>query len=407
MYKRRRGSSVGPVRRVRARPSSARRLFQPPFYPSQRRLRYSLPKSRRRIFRGRTSRRRKFRGRRRFRSRRRRFGRRSKNSITAKVINALQPWQTYSAEYGQEHTVQASGSDASCFYFTCELSDTSAGTTKNNVTTLELDDYRHLGPMFIQGWLGSVANSFNNAVGASTNNYTSNKSKMLVKGYQMSRIRNQSNEPVRITCYYLRPRHDINYNVGSAGITNLYNIMVSGFLANGLDPGNTTASTNSNMTRARFSPFQSYDLCRDFKITRVQTRLLNPSDTTTFINKRKAHMLRPMDLWQHTGTTTANWDTAPGQRKYDYHRNCRVMLFRVDSNPAGWGAAQTNYTKNIQQTTPTVIMDTIFKYECKMVHIPPTPSAMLETAGIAFNASNAPSIIVPDGDVVGPEVDAI
>lgn len=405
MFKRRRGSSVGPQRRVRARtaPVAARRLFVPRFRP----VRYSLHKSKRRIFRSRKGRGRSFR--RRFKGRRRRrFGRRRpRNSNTAKVINALQPWQTYTAEYGQEHTVQASGSDSSCFYFTCELTDTAAGTTKNNVTTIELLDYRHLGTMFIDGWLGTVANSFNGPVGVSANNYTSNKSKMLVKGWQLSRIRNQSNEPVRITCYWLRPRHDINLNVGSSGVANLYTTMANGFIANGINVANQTPSTNAGMTEARYSPFNSFDLCRDFKIYRVQKKVLNPSDMTTFSLKSKPVIMRPMDLWQHTGTSTANWDADPTKRKYDFHRRCRVLLFRVDSNPAGWGAAQANYTKNIQQTTPTVLMDTLFRYECKMVHIPPTPTAIIESAGIANNAGVGPAIIVPDGDVVGVEADAL
>lgn len=373
------------------------------------RSRYKGAYKRRSFRRRRVYRRRRYFGRRHRRFlRKSRHHRKNKGRVTERaVINALQPWQTFTAEYGQFFQVPGvvvGSSRKPSLYQTVELYNSGNTYTQDNITTIELYDYRHLASMFNQVWKNTLTRSFDVAASASTQYDTSARAKLLIKGYQMSQIRNQTVEPALIRAYVLKPRHHIPPLSSGQGTTqNIYAYLAAGFANNGLDSGNYLPSTNSAMITANFTPFMSYDVCKHFIIKPLKPRRLEGGAMTTYKIKGKRMLVAPMDIWYTSGTQTATlWD-ALNTRIYSFIKGSRILLLKIEGNPAGIGGHQANYSKVIQETQPTFAMDTIFRYEAKFVHKPRTPDGIIENAGItdATTVAHAPTIILPLGNVPG------
>lgn len=323
------------------------------------------------------------------------------------IINALQPWQAFTAEYGQEHNVPAVSATGvrPCVYFTPEFYVSNASI--DSVPTVCLYDYTHIGTVANIVWKNTVTNSFG-VVPTSTTLATSSKMRILIRGHQVSTIRNQTNEPVVIECWVLKPRGNTpTFNTG-AGFSNLYQKLSFGFANNSLDAGNTNASVNITMKDSNYHPYNSWDLCRDFIIKPLKSRVLSPTQMAVYKLKGKSMLFRPADVWSLSGSSSnSNWDSPQSTRRFEILKQQRYLLFRLRGNPAGFGgAAQSTYAKLIQMTTPTVIMDTRFKYEAKAIHQMPTPSTFITHSGITTNGAVPPAIVVPDGDVIGAESEA-
>lgn len=353
----------------------------------------------------------------------RRFGRRRfrKGGVTArKVINALAPWQSFMAHYGQQNDVPptsaATGTLATtsgdsrkvCKYYTVELYDPTSGggaITSDTVTTVGLNDYRHLGVICNSVWKGQVQLGTNAPVGNSTQYDTNIRSKILIKGYQLSQVRNVCNEPVIVKTWVVRPRRDVPLQaIGLTGWQNLYQYLSNGFAANGLDPTHIVPTTNATMFDADYTPYQSYIFCRFFKIRRLKPRTVSPGRMVQYKLKSKTQEFKPIDLWYTSGDTTqTSWDGTTAQRVWDMHRKMKFILFRIESSPETFGAAQARYTKLIQETQPRVLTETTFRYEAKFLHEPRATMRTIERTGMIDPtlAGQAGNIVIEDGDAGG------
>lgn len=317
------------------------------------------------------------------------------------MLNALQPWVVLRAELGQEHTVPKTNGVQECVYFTSELYN--AGVDVNSVVTRELNDNTHLAIIADWFYRGNVNSA---QVQQDTWVNTMLKTKFLMKSYVQYTLRNQSTEGEEIVAYYCKPRGNITENV-SSGITNLYNWLSIGFANNGLDYANITPSTNVYMKEGKMTPFNAYDFVRDFHIYKVKKLKIAPSESVNLSIRCKSFMWRPADLFEVKGSTSATTWVGCAQ-KFAYNKYSRFIMFQLKSRPAGWGITQATYSKNIQMTTPTVIMHSTFKYSVKSLIQLPQNYVNIELGGIGDNSASAPpAIIVPDGDLVGGETDAI
>lgn len=346
---------------------------------------------------------------------RRRSGRRHhsrKGQVTfSKVVQALEPWQTYVAEYGQESTcpgVTAGFSSKPCAYFSVELYDNTV--SRDTVTTIALNDYRHMASVANQLWKATLTSSFTGSVANSTTFATASKSKIIVKGLQMSTIRNQSTEPVVIKAWFLKPRHNIPLtNLNASTVPSIYRYLANGFANNSLDPSHINPSNNITMFDANYTPYNSFDVCRHFKIRQVKPRTVDPGRMTVYKIRSRSHTFRPVDYWGTFGSSTASgFGSSTGQQVFAMMKSARLFLWRIEGNPAGFGAVQGTYTGLIQETTPTVVVDTQFRYSAKWLWQPQQPSGLIEKVGIVdvAGAGHNPAIIVEGGDVIGEEKDA-
>lgn len=330
-------------------------------------------------------------------------------------MDALSPERTFLAEYGQEHTVPVSTDNGrKCTYFTTEFY-TGAAITKNDIGVVPLMDYGHMMSIADFYRSGNLSTYFaTGTVGNAT--LVDPRFKFLLKrGVQTSTIRNQSTEAAHITAYYCRPRQHIVPFGMTSGVFNIYMMLAHGFANNDIDPAHIYAANdavgpkviNGAMELARYTPFQSLDFCRAFKVTKVKKVNLMPSQTKNFRLKVRQQLVRPIDWADTAGTTGSNtWQGAI--QKYNYYKQQRFILFKLSSNIAGFGAVQSNYSKLIQTTTPTIVMDTGIRYFTKM--IPYGEVALQEIAITGFtdptSAAHNPAIVVPDAAVVGEEKDA-
>lgn len=318
------------------------------------------------------------------------------------MIKALAETQDVTAEYGQEHTVSLFSNFQTCIYFTTERY--AASNSSSVVQTIGLFDNWHLAS------IADVVMPNFPAVGATaaTANYITMfnlpnlRQKIMVKGACRYTLRNQCTEPVKITAYYIKPRFNVKL-IPTSG-ANLYYFLGVGFANNGLDPANANPS-NAYMINNKFTPFDSFDFCKNFKIYKTKKLSIDPG-RMAYQEIKGQILYRPADFVQLLGTAnpTQRWNLGP--YTYDVNRLTRFCLFQLEGQPAGFGSAQANYSKNIQMTTPTVIMDTKFNYRVNLVQHVPTVHSNIENLGIAPNGSTAPAIVVEGGDAVGVESDA-
>lgn len=342
-------------------------------------------------------------------SRMRRYGKR--RSFGRRVVNSLAPPKTFVTEYGQEHTVPAAtASDGQqCVYFTVEAYNNTA--TVDNVQTIELMHQVHLMRIADYYRNGNLSTgSYFNAAALGGGYILDPRFKYLLKsGVQISRLRNQSNEPVSITAYFCRPRGNMTEGINS-GVQNLYAFLASGFANSGLDSAHLTASTNIYMHKSRYSPFRSFDFARSFKITSVKKLLIHPGMMRSVKLRVRSQMVRPIDWVLASGTAVpASGSWTDLQPKFNYFKQQRFVLFKLTSQPAGFGATQATYSKLIQTTTPTVLLSTYYKYVTKAVpYWNSNPVDLFDPVGYTTSgaAGHNPGIIVPDGDVVGEEKEA-
>lgn len=344
------------------------------------------------------------------RYRRSRYGRRRfrRGGFKRKVIEALAPERAHTFQYGQEHTVPTtvSANGKPCVYFCCERYTNTS--TINTVSTVELFDWSHVMNIAdVYRSSGNLSLYFQPATATAIYGEDPRLQILFKRATQVTNIRNQSNEPIHLTAYYCRPRGNCSFDAVT-GIQNVYSFLAQGFANNGLDSAHVSASTNIIMNVAEYNPFNSFDFCRNFKITAVKKRRVHPGMITTFRNRRKRVLLRPIDLIEpFANSNAASWSGS--RQKYSFHKSARFILFKLTGAPAGFGgnAPQATYGKLIQETSPSVVMETLFKYYTKAVPGQQNFSFSYETLGFVdpVTATHNPQIIIPDGDVVGDEKD--
>jgi hypothetical protein len=331
---------------------------------------------------------------------RRRYHKRSHNSFAKKVLKAVVPMRTAQAVYQQEHTVPSLTTGLiPAVYFACEFYD--AAATKDTVRTVELFDVKHLGTLFDLSQTSKASEAQTGAVSDSAAMFSSNRQKLWVNGVMTQVLRNQCTEPVLLTAYFCRPRQNLNFSDATTTPT-VYQWLSYGFANNGLGPNSVTPAGNPYMQSQEYSPFQSLDFVRDFKITRVKKIKIQPGQFKKLvIRNRRGFITHPHHLFVPSGTTDqTSWNSeAP---KYQFIKQSRFILYKLQSSIGGYGGLeQLTYTKLTQTTTPTVIMRTNFLYKFRAQYERFSPAATIEFSGIANNGATASAIVVPDAASVG------
>lgn len=263
-----------------------------------------------------------------------------------------------------------------------------AGLTQNNAQTVCLHDYDHWGAIFGYLW-ESLPFSTNNIKSFGEIGPTESiGTKVALSCNVQYKIRNQTNEPVTITAYYCRQRGNLMYDGGNAG-ANIYQFLAAGFATSGFDADNVTPTTNSHMTLDRNTPFDSYTFLKNFKITKTKKIWLLPGAMKSCYQKRSIY-ISPADYYRTEGTTQAAvaWDALT--RKWGMTKFNDFVLFKLSTNPAGYGSTQSDaYSRQIKYTSPTVIMHTSFRYVGRVLKSQTRSSTTIEVLGIQNETDGA------------------
>lgn len=282
-----------------------------------------------------------------------------------------------------------------CIYFTTEFYDGDVKDNRIGVNTIPLGGLEELRRIGEYAWINTPLD----VTGGINNGWTADNiwGKIFTKGLDTYTLRNQSNEPVRITAYVCRCRmNTIRYN-GTIN-ENVYNYMGEGFAENGHDVGNQ-AATNTGLTVDTMNIRQSRLFCRTFKIVKQYQLKIGPGQTAVrkMNYKWRKHVLADYMLTDNANT---NWTTKT--RRYAHLKGEMFTLFKLHGNIGGI-PAQATLMKVIGQTTPTVILQTQRNYWFK--HFPRPAGAMLLFASVGTN-NQAPSIMRDDDEKAGTEQDA-
>jgi len=311
----------------------------------------------------------------------------------------------FKAEYGQENVVPIETNGRMCTYFTAEAY--SNGATPDNVRTVELYDHAHVMTIADRYRLAVINAAITTPALGSSGNAFDFKNKLLIKGTAVHRVRNMTNENITVEAYFCKARHNITLK-GAAATVNIYNFLSVGFANNGLDTANINPTTNLTMGFARYTPFNSWDFTKNFKVYKKKVLRLSPSAISVVKISSGTKWIRPADWVYLDGTVNTSTSFSGLNRIYS---NCvpqKFVLFKMTSNPAGFGAEQSGYSRRTQETTPTIVMDTTFTYKAKQdVHMQST-DVEIEVLGITDpTTATHPATIMEDSNVVaGQATDA-
>lgn len=298
--------------------------------------------------------------------------------------------------YGQQHTVPNDVVATECIYFTTEVYDAAVVDNRNAVITRALGGIFDVLSISDYAWTVAPQNTTPAVNGGwARDNYWGN---IFMRGFDEYTLRNQSNETVRLVGYLCTARKDsIKYN-GSLQ-NNVYNYLGQGFSENGID-ANVTDATNRGLVTSNLTPRNSRYFCRTFKILRQFRKRIAPGKIIKQKIFYKWHKHTPADLVQSTGSTNTTWSART--IRFDKLKGEKFVLWRLEANIGGI-AGQTTITKNIAQTTPTVIMETQRHYWFKHFNKPLGPALDFTAIGTATTTA---SIIIDADEQKGAETDA-
>lgn len=313
--------------------------------------------------------------------------------------------RTATFNFGQQHNVPNAVGGIECVYFTTEVVNVAHSSRIQSVTrplqgitdVLQIADWMWLQTPHnwsVAQWPGYAQDMIWGSV--------------WIKGKDMYMLRNQSNEQVKITCYYCTARKSDNYNqvlpsidpgTGTVQVAqNVYNWLGSGFAENGIDI-NTQFANNAGMTRDEETPFHSKMFTRQFKINRVKRIFIGPGKTKNVYMQSRWREHKPVNYVTSQGASAA---FSSRTNRFASLKGERFILFKLSGNIGGV-AGQTGIEKTIGQTTPTVIMLTKRKYWAKHE---PKPIGNALNFGDAGIVTNTASIIVDSDEVAGAEIEA-
>lgn len=300
-----------------------------------------------------------------------------------------------------------------CTYFVGAMGG--PNTTLGTCAVRHLFDYEHIKPILMTIW----PNQYPFAAPTKATNRTiavdgdeSYKSRLAIEGIAEHTIRNATVEDINLTAYYCRPRHPIMWHSvtggGSAkGITPFW-YLSNGFANRGIDGATTNHNDpdlNTGMFNQEYSPFDSVDFTEEFKILKVKKVKITPSNSKKFVIKGR-HFMDPTKLFRHDNNQVT-WQAQA--HKYHYHGKEQFILFKLDARIGSIGVAAATPTPatDVTQTEPMVNNLTKFRYTAKVISIGAglaktiyLPTQIVPpTGGVA-------SIIVPDGNIVGTQVNA-
>jgi len=168
---------------------------------------------------------------------------------------------------------------------------------------------------------------------------------------------------------------------------------------NGLT-ANSSQADASSMDIDKFTPFMSHAFCRNYKIFRTKRITIRPGEISVQRLLYPWHKHTPA----HYTVTTTGAATSWGNRTkvVTQVKGERFILFKLHSNVGGI-SGQTTLEKDVGQTTPTIVMETLRTYFFKHLPLPAAPAIDWTTAG---HQAGVASIIVDSDEVKGAEIDA-
>lgn len=337
-------------------------------------------------------------GRRRFKGTRKTFAK--------KVLKSLQPALPAVCRYGQENTVSPATGSATIEYVTTEVFDGTVGINKDTCVNRVLLDVQHIPKLADLVWANKPTAAANiNTSSNQTALTQSIETKLLISGKVVYRMRNQSNEPIFVTAYVCKVRRDYRYAQGN-GTNNIYGLLSRGFATAGKDSANITADANLGMYDQDYTPYNSPIFCAFAKILKKKRFKIVPGAQHFESLKMKEKWVNPLDYVVIEGTTNGTNSWAQWTKKYDFSRHARFILFRLESNPAGYGAAQSQYSKQITHTTPTIVMDTSMQYKVRAAENKTAGCVDLEFAGYAAGGVGN-TIVTYNNPVLTTEQEAV
>jgi len=316
------------------------------------------------------------------------------------------------AIYGQQHTVEASSAtNVACQYVVTELKAASA-SDKDAISTITLNCNRHLAYIGDFAIKGTTTLAQGSAVTQDTDMDTDIRFKVRVRSHVQYAMRNQSTDLIQVRAYYCKCRQDTNLfnfvsgTTNSWSIKNHYQTLASGFAQNGLNPGDSAPQTNDAMVNRLLTPYQSLLFTQTFKIFKKKAVTLYPGRIARFAVKSKPFLFRPAKYFYMTGSTvyTSFVNAYP---TYNNPRYEKFILFQVCSVPTGTGSSQANYSKDIGENTPTILLESSFHYKYNYVHHFARAATVFETSGITTTGGALNSLINVETGELDEEKDAV
>lgn len=318
------------------------------------------------------------------------------------------------ALYGQQINVGDSTATPRSVYMVTEAYDATAppdDKTKGDIRTVTLNDLYHLSRLADLVWRNNVTTS---QTGPSYNDSTVTtdiSSRVSVQSRVSYNLRNQSTDLVTVRVYVCRARQDTNMlNYVSTGenqtsLLNIYQQLSRGFSANGIDPTTPNPEANAGMLYRHYNAFQSLVFTENWKIVKTRLYTLRPGAMKKLYLKSRPFTFRPSKYFSLIGQQgDSTWRTS--KLCYLHNRHEKFVLFQINSQPMGYGAAQANYSKLVSNTSPTVILNTEFRYHVNLLAFEKTPHANIEQLGFAAPSSTVFTIVNPLESVLAEEKDA-
>lgn len=265
-----------------------------------------------------------------------------------------------------------------CRYFVTEVTDSTK--TADTITTRGLGCLNDILNMAEYAWdtIPTTADAVINtpASSAFTGNVDGLQGTLWVKGNDLYTLRNQTNEAVTIQAFYVKCRKDWNQN--EATVQNMYRLLGRGFAERGYDSANAGAF-NGAMTLSSLTPFDSPLFCRLFKVKKVEKFKIGPGQTAKRGISMKWRPYSPINYVIPAVGTTWTELTAI----YEYLKGEQFILFRLFSNIGmATGQPEAQFSRDIGQTDPLVIMSTTRRYHYKHLRQPPKGLIKFITDGI-------------------------
>lgn len=313
----------------------------------------------------------------------RRFGKRSSAWRDNPKFTPLTRFQVLKASYGQQNGIplDASGKPQ-CEYFTAELY---GSNTKDTVATLPLNCNYHMAKIADIMWKGPVGTSTGSMAQVTSNDQeltgsTTNIDTVIqVKSSVNYTLRCATNESIDLTMYVVKARH----NISSSTFYNVYQQLTRGFAQNGLDPTHNQAqgaNLNLAFVDPQWTPYQSSQFCRDWKIVRQKKLTIAGGKERRFALKGKRFYFKPVDYFVAMGTPTpSTWAGAAYQ--FQNNKFERFILFQARSRVIASGATLiANYSQSVANSADRMEMESFFTYQVRIMKQAKTPYGYLDPA---------------------------
>lgn len=331
-------------------------------------------------------------------------GKRAGRKITARAITeATQNWKNVTFTYGQGHTsIGAAAPGGGCKWFTTELYNGTVEDRSKRVTRV-LGDMEHILQIADLVWPQTPK------VAATSDPVfiTDYMSRYLLKGKVMYTLRNQANETEHLEMYTCVVRKDFNFDRVRTGDlnnvkNNIYDIFGLGLGIRGQNPLAPNAD-NPSLQYASTDIWMSPMFCHWFKVVKRKRFSIKPGEEKRCSLALRTRTICPGDLtsllYEETPTLWIN-----KTRQFNYVKGTRFNIFKLKARIAGFtGQTASLDPEGITYTTPTIIMESQYKYKAKFAY----QQANTDYITQAFGTFSSTANVMTDSDfVAGNETSA-